>query len=396
MSESEPEHKSGMTQAHMRSSNLALVFRMVVEQSGHVSRAGIAHQLEMTRSTVSRLADDLISGGLVCEGEAASTGRGRPAVPLSIRPGATFGLGLYVSAGRIMAGLVDLTSKVTASREATVDVKHLGLGGTMAELEKLSRLLLEELPDGARLIGAYVALPALVDRTAGVIVRSSPLGWEGERPADHWTLEHDGKPVTLNVANDADCGAVTLLRDARGRSFIMLSGDAGVGGAIVVKGILHLGEHGWASEIGHVCVDPRGAPCPCGSVGCLETVVGLHALLAASRQPTLEAFVHALSHGDERAQAIMRRTAGALGIALGAAINLADVSTVRLSGHFARLEPWLREPLHRQLAGRVVWARKAPLEITALTDAPLRPVMGAGLAAMSPVVKNPEAWLVGT
>ena len=396
MSESEPEHKSGMTQAHMRSSNLALVFRMVVEQSGHVSRAGIAHQLEMTRSTVSRLADDLISGGLVCEGEAVSDGRGRPAVPLSIRPGATYGLGLHVAVGRVSAGLVDLTGKVTASREATVDAKHLGIEGTVAELAALSRDLLKELPAEGRLIGAYVALPALVDRKAGVVVRSTPLGWEGARPADHWTLEHEGRPVGLNIANDADCGAVTLLRDAHGRSFIMLCGDAGVGGAIVVKGILHLGEHGWASEIGHVCVDPRGAPCPCGSVGCLETVVGLHALLSASRQPTLDAFLHALSHGDERAQAVMRRTAGALGIALGAAINLADVSTVRLSGHFARLEPWLREPLHRQLAGRVVWARKAPLEITALTDAPLRPVMGAGLAAMSPVVKNPEAWLVGT
>lgn len=393
MSESDLEHLTGMTQAHMRSQNLGMVFRKVVAQSGHVSRAGIAQQLGMTRSTVSRLADDLIMGGLVSEGEAASAGRGRPAVPLSIKPGATFGLGLHVGVSNLVAGLVDLTSKVTAWREAPMDAKHLGIGGTMAELEKLSTSVLEELPAGARLVGSYVALPALVDRQAGVIVRSTPLGWEGERPADHWSLRHDGAPVSLNIANDADCGAVTLLRDARGRSFIMLCGDAGVGGAIVVKGILHLGEHGWASEIGHVCVDPRGAPCPCGSVGCLETVVGLHALLMGSRQPTMDAFVHALSHGDERAQAVMRRAAGALGIALGAAINLADVSTVRLSGHFARLEPWLREPLHRQLQGRVVWARRAPLEIIALTDAPLRPTMGAGLAAMAPVVKDPESWL---
>ena len=87
------------------------------------------------------------------------------------------------------------------------------------------------------------------------------------------------------------------------------------------------------------------------------------------------------------------RARGLRPFALGAAINLADVSTVRLSGHFARLEPWLREPLHRQLQGRVVWARRAPLEITALTDAPLRPTMGAGLAAMAPVVKDPESWL---
>ncbi|HSO69452.1 MAG TPA: ROK family transcriptional regulator [Arachnia sp.] len=391
--EPEYEQTSGMTQSAMRSSNLALVFLRVVEHSGHVSRAGIAQQLGMTRSTVSRLVDELISGDLVGEGEAASAGRGRPAVPLFIKPGSTFGLGMSVRLGRLAVGLVDLTSKVSASREVAADAKHLGVAGTMAELERLSRSLLEELPPTGRLIGAYVALPALVDRKAGLIVRSTPLGWEGERPANHWSLEHDGLPVALGIANDADCGAVTLLRDAHGASFIMLCGDAGVGGAIVVRGRLYLGEHGWAGEIGHVCVDPRGAPCPCGSVGCLETVVGLHALLSAARQPSLEALIHALIHGDERAQAVMRRAAGALGIALGAAINLSDVSTVRLSGHFAHLEPWLREPLHRQLAGRVVWARKTPLEVTALTDAPLRPVMGAGLAAMGPVFKDPEGWL---
>ena len=76
--EPEYEHTSGMTQSAMRSSNLALVFLRVVEHSGHVSRAGIAQQLGMTRSTVSRLVDELISGDLVSEGEAASAGRGRP------------------------------------------------------------------------------------------------------------------------------------------------------------------------------------------------------------------------------------------------------------------------------------------------------------------------------
>lgn len=393
MTESDPDHASGMTQAAMRSSNLKLVFRQVVDQSGRVSRAGIAHQLGMTRSTVSRLVDDLINGGLVSEGEAASVGRGRPAVPLSIRPGATFGLGLFVGAGRLVAALVDLTMTVRSWRETTADVKMLGIEGTMAELARLGGEVLEALPNTGRVIGAYVAVPALVDRRTGRVVKSSPLGWDGRRPADHWRLDHAGSPLALNIANDADCSAVTLMRELNGRSFIMLGGDAGVGGAIVVQGILHLGEHGWAGEIGHVCVDPRGAPCPCGSIGCLETVVGLHALLSAARQPTLESLLHALAHHDERALSVMRRTAGALGIALGAAINLADVSTVRLSGHFARLEPWLREPLHRQLSGRVVWARKCALDIAPLTDAPLRPAMGAGLAAMGPVVKDPEAWL---
>ena len=53
---------AGMTQSSVRSANLALVLGRIVANSGSISRADIAHQLGMTRSTVSRLVDDLVIG----------------------------------------------------------------------------------------------------------------------------------------------------------------------------------------------------------------------------------------------------------------------------------------------------------------------------------------------
>lgn len=78
MSETFPVAPSGMTQASVRARNLALVFGEVLTTVVPVSRADIAAKLGMTRSTVSRLVDDLILGGLIAEGEAVGGARGRP------------------------------------------------------------------------------------------------------------------------------------------------------------------------------------------------------------------------------------------------------------------------------------------------------------------------------
>ena len=74
---------SGLTQSSVRSSNLALVLGQVLHQSAPPSRADIAAQLGMTRSTVSRLVDDLIAGVVLYTGtETLAFGEKNLAVPI--------------------------------------------------------------------------------------------------------------------------------------------------------------------------------------------------------------------------------------------------------------------------------------------------------------------------
>ncbi len=395
MTEGDSPAVSGMTQSSMRTSNLALVMRTIADHSGRFSRADISHQLGMTRSTVSRLVDELIEGRLISEGEAHGTGRGRPAVPLSLRGGSHFGIGMHASVDRLAAALVDLDGSVLASEVSALDVSSLDMRESVEELQRLAQRTLSALPGDARLVGAFAAIAGLVDLKRGCVVFAPNLGWENACPRDHWTLHHNGRTVSFSGANDATCTAVTVMRSNPGETFLLLRGDGGVGAALCREGNLALGEHGWSGEVGHVCVDPRGVPCRCGSIGCLETIVSLPALLTASRHSTLGGFIRALEHGEERAELVLRRTVGALGIGLGAAMNVWDVSVVRLSGYFADLAPWLHDPLVHQLRGRVVWGRQAEIDVQPLPVMPLRPAVGAGLIAVGPAVKDPAAFLNG-
>jgi predicted NBD/HSP70 family sugar kinase len=61
---------------------------------------------------------------------------------------------------------------------------------------------------------------------------------------------------------------------------VFLSGEIGIGAAAVLDGPIMTGQHGFAGEIGHLCVDPHGPPCRCGSNGCLELYAGRRAIAA--------------------------------------------------------------------------------------------------------------------
>lgn len=382
-----------MTQASVRAANLALVLSRI-PMSGSISRADIAAELGMTRSTVSRLIDDLIVGRLVQEGETSAGGRGRPAVPLSLQSGSVVSLGLEVNVERLVATLVDLTGELIEVRQRDLDVGALDPAETMGHLVELAEETLSGRPDGARLARATLALPGLLDRTGTTILRAPNLrGWEGVEPGQFWTLEDDGEPVPLRCANDIDCSALTVVRDDPQSSFVYVTGEVGVGSAVAINGVILAGRSGWAAELGHVCVDPNGALCGCGSNGCLETVLGARTLLQASGQRDFAALIAAAEARDPQVLAAMERAADALGIALSGALNLLDIESIRLGGHIGELEPYLRDRLASELRRRVLWSPHSGIETLVVSRAPLRAAMGAGLAGLSRVIADPAAWI---
>lgn len=382
-----------MTQSSVRAANLALVLSRIPGEEGSVSRADIAAQLGMTRSTVSRLIDDLIVGRLVREGETSAGGRGRPAVPLNLQRRTVVSLGLEVNVERLVATLVDLTGEVLVVRQRDLDVVALDPADAMAQLAELAEEAIASRPDRSRLAGATLALPGLLDRSGTRVLRAPNLGWEGVEPSALWRLSVDGEPVALRSANDIDCSALTVLRDDPQASFIYVTGEVGIGSAVAINGEILAGRSGWAAELGHVCVDPHGHRCGCGSIGCLESVAGARGLLRDSGQPDVASLIAAAEAGEGLALATIEGAADALGIALSAALNLLDVENIRLGGHLGQLEPFMRERLSAVLNQRVLWARHSGIEVEVVERAPLRAAMGAGLAGLSQVIADPSTWI---
>jgi predicted NBD/HSP70 family sugar kinase len=390
---------SGARQSTLRAANLGLVLRTVCAAAPPPSRADVAAATGMTRATAARLVDELVAGGLLDEGERiAPPRRGRPATPL-VPGGRVAALGLQVDAGLLAARVLDLRGRVVAEHVEEGDFVGSEPVATLDRLGALAAGVLGSLPAGMRLAGAGLALPGIVDIGAGVLLRAPNLGWSDARPTDRLAGRWAGLVPLLG--NEADLAARTVAEAAPGRpgpyrDFLYLSGQIGVGGAVVQGGRVMTGSAGWAGEVGHVCVDPDGPACPCGSTGCLERYAGRHALLTAAGLP-LDAAPHELAarvrDGDPAADRALARAGRALAVALAGVLNVLDLPTVVLGGHLGELADLLRPDLERQLAARVLSARWRRPALAAAQGAPAAGATGAALRALGGVLADPRRWL---
>ncbi len=362
-------------QATMRAANLRLVLATVLAAENPVSRADVAALTSLTRATVSRLVDDLVRTGLLAEGEAAVGRPGRPAVPLVASPRYA-ALGLQVNAGYLAARVVDLRGEVVTEVVEESDLVHSDPEATLRRLGELAHQVRQGLRR-RHLVGACLALPGLVSVEEGLLVHAPNLGWSDLRPAGLLGRAALGR-LPLSLGNEADLAARAVAEPRPGRpgplrDFLYLSGEIGIGGAAVLDGRVLPGRHGWAGELGHVCVDPAGPPCPCGSTGCLEQYAGSRALEAAGPAGVAEA-------------------GQALGIALAGVVNVLDIATVVLGGHLAALGPLVGADLEASLRSRVLSGRWVAPRVLWSDDDPAPGATGAALHELARVLADLVRW----
>ncbi|MFI6604190.1 ROK family protein [Nonomuraea sp. NPDC050536] len=224
-----------------------------------------------------------------------------------------------------------------------------------------------------------IGLPGHVDRETGtaLFVPNPPGDWDGY-PVGPRLSALTGTPVA--VVNDARAFALAelLLGAARGLPDVLFTVlGTGVGGAVAARGAILVGPRDNLGEIGHVTVDPWGAPCCCGGRGCVETFAGGPAIVRAFGSGPPEAVAAAARAGDGRAIEVLARAGWALGVALGDAASLLGAGAVVVGGGVAGALDLMSSALHAELE------RRRPLiGDIAVLPAILGPMAGAIGAAL--------------
>jgi len=246
---------------------------------GPASRADLARATGLTRVTVSDLVGSLLQDGLVAElGAPAETKVGKPPTLVGLLPDAAHIVALDLSPEDRLAGAVlDLFGQVKARAE----IPREGAQGEAA-LRLVIRLARQLRAATDRpLLGIGVGSAGVVNAD-GVVLNAANLGWTN---VDLTTILRRELHTSVYVANDANTavlGEHTFGESSAGDLMLVRVGT-GVGAGLVVGGALVDGHTSAAGEIGHVMVDPDGARCACGRVGCLETVLAVPHLRRADR-----------------------------------------------------------------------------------------------------------------
>lgn len=358
------KHTLPARQRSLRDHNLGLALRLVSDAPEPLSRAGIAALSGLTRATASTLVDELLSAGLVQEEALAPTSRsGRPATGIALAAGGLGGIGLEINVDYLAATVVDLTGAVVHEQVVEADQRGRPPVGVLRSASRLAATTAKA--SRLRLAGLAVALPGLV--TDGQLLLAPNLGWTD---VDLRGPIRTFLPVTFD--NEANFAALAEISPDL-RSFVHVSGEIGIGGAIVVDGQLFRGTRGWSGEIGHVTVVADGPLCRCGARGCLEVYAGRDALASPEG---------------------LRRAGKALGTVLSGALNVLDVSTVVLGGTFAEHASTLLPAVQEQLAARVIWARLEAPDVVVARHGPAAAVLGAARSVVHTVLSEPQHWLV--
>ena len=231
-----------------------------------ISRADLARCSGLQRSTVSLIAEQLISERWVLEGPVGRLPRGRRPVYLRL------------SGDRAIIG-IDIRPIQTTLGVAALDGQFLSLEtiptGTDPD-DFLPRLVarvckLREAHAGYSVEGIGVSLPGRVDSATCRLAFAPNLGW---RDVDLKTPLADatGLPVELeNAANACALAEIWFGQDPNlTGDLIVVTVSEGIGTGIYANGQILSGSSGMAGEFGHVSFDPEGPPCRCGKRGCWE------------------------------------------------------------------------------------------------------------------------------
>ena len=364
----------------IRDINRQIVLNYVRER-GPISRAEIAGETALQRSTISLIVDELKSGGLLEEVHGESTG-GRPPILLSLRTADPVAIGVDLGTLRTVVATSDLAGRVLDQEEFKTDPCA---DKTIARIIKSTKRLIRK--SNGTIEGIGVSLPGLVDPDSGTALFIPYFNWRDVKVSQEIRAA-TGLPVSAD--NDANAAALAEVWFGRPeirevRDFIIVLIEEGVGTGIVFDGQIYRGKSGAAGEFGHMTIG-EGAPvaCAAGSHGCWEAFASERAARAryaklvpgANGDIKFGELVDRALEGETAAQSSLKETAHYLGIGIANLIQGLSPEAVIVGGPMVRAWPLIADEI-KQAVEETVCRGLPPARIMASTLGEEPTVLGA-------------------
>lgn len=399
-----------INQEDLRNHNLSVTLDTLLRAQKPMSRADLAKETGLTKATLSLLASMLIESGVVQEGEpVVSTTYGRPSTPLEIRGGSIAGIGLQINTDGYGCLALDLNGDTLGREWVSEDMTGTDPYEIFAKLDAMTFPLESRLKRrGCKVVGAGFALPGIVTDDMWLLVARN-LGWENV----NLTRFNVVRRLDVVAGNEAKMAAIAQIPGYaterapflnvvdRTDSFIYLSTDIGIGGAVVRDGEVVMGSHGFAGEIGHLSVAMDGPLCSCGRHGCLEAFAGRRALVEAAgiaedgdatSSEAIDMFLQRWRAGDLMWPAV-DQAADALVSAIASAVNLVDVDTVLLGGLWTHFGDELATVLEGRLRSEILGYPNVKIRVFVPPVALHPSLYGAAEMGLRRFIENPLGYM---
>lgn len=331
--------------------NLTVILDAIRRTTGGLSRVELAQIVGLSPQTISNISRRLLDQNLIIEAGKEGTGPGKPRTILRLNPGGMYALGVHLDPAVTTFVVLDLVGSVVRHSR----IKTPGGNDPSAVIStiaaEIDQLVADSGVDRGRIAGLGVAAPGPIDLDNGTVVDPPLLpGWDRVE-----LREALARATGYSVLVDKDVTSAAVAETWAGGpsgagSFIFMYMGTGIGCGIVLNDEVVRGTSGNAGEIGHIIVDPDGPPCDCGLRGCVKSscipqvlvaqaeaagiLEGPQARSAAEIQQSFSDLCARAYAGDDRASAILDKSAALVARAVSVVTNTLDVERVVFGGPF--------------------------------------------------------------
>lgn len=309
-------------------------------------------------------------------------------------------VGIDIGVNETSIAIVDLRGTILA--QDTLKTSDFPLVDDFVEALSERIVMMAEANGGYEVVRSVGVSAPSANFLTGCIENAGNIPWKGIVPLAAMLRDRVGLAVALG--NDAHVTAMGefVYGSAHGmENFIVVSlGHGGLGSCFFSGGHPHLGNGGYAGEMGHTCVVDGGRQCSCGRKGCLEEYASDRGIIATAKEVMAESDEPSLMRelteltpvtigeccdkGDKLAKKVYDITGLYLGIGLANYATVINPEAIILTGELTEAAKWLMEPLLKSFDEHVFGNIRGKVKIqVSVLDNHERDVLGASALAWS-------------
>lgn len=339
----------------VKKENKSLVLQLI-KSSSPISRASIAQQTGLNKSTVSSLVSELLEKNLVYEAGAGKSSGGRKPVMLFFNELAGFTIGIDLGVNYLLGVLTDLSGNIVKEEKININLH------TYKDMEAKLFKLIDGLTTNAPIsiygiVGIGLGIPGAINKN-GEILSAPNLGWE---ELDLKTTLEKKYNLPVSLENEAKAGAYGEKQLGAGKeclNMVYISIGIGIGSGLILDGNLYQGSNGFAGETGHMTIKADGTKCRCGNIGCWELYASEKSLLnkatklrptASTEEITLESLMERAEKEDKEVIPLFEEIGNYIGIGINNIINTFNPEQIIIGNRLSAAKKWIENPIENRL-----------------------------------------------
>lgn len=277
--------EKSMTTINLKKINRSKVYQYIYEK-GPTSKLQIVQDLKMGLSTVSQNLNALEKEGLIeRNGYFDSTG-GRKAQAIRIVSDFKLSIGIGILKDMIHITAVNLYGEPVCMDTFPVSYENTEKYYTLAA-EKILQFISQNHYPADKILGISIATQGIISVDGTTVTYGKIMN------NFHMNLKDFSSrlPYPCHLIHDSKAAAaLELWKHPKLDSAIVFLLNRNLGGAVITNHTIHQGHSMHSGSVEHMCIDPDGPLCYCGSKGCLETYCSSNALETISGMPAKNFF----------------------------------------------------------------------------------------------------------